>query len=66
MPYANHANDQTEQDDSVLKSTLFNTVAALLLVTTLFIGTFASIEAAASPARPGVDAGQMVSVRYLA
>ncbi|MFN3817997.1 hypothetical protein [Blastomonas sp.] len=65
MQYANHSNDQTAQEDSVFKSTLITTVAALMLVSTLFVTAFASIEAAASP-RNGVDAGKMVSVRYLA
>ena len=64
--YANQSNDQPAQEDSVFKSTLVTTVAALMLVTTLFVTAFASIEAAASPARPAVDAGKMVSVRYLA
>lgn len=66
MRYANQTNDQTTQEDSVFKSTLVTTVAALMLVTTLFLTAFASIEAAASPARHGLDAGKMVSVRYLA
>ncbi|MFN3475551.1 MAG: hypothetical protein ACK4ZW_16045 [Blastomonas sp.] len=66
MRYANQTNDQTTQEDGVFKSTLITTVAALMLVTTLFVTAFASIEAVASPAPRGVDAGKMVSVRYLA
>lgn len=66
MQQASHTNDRTTQEDSVFKSTLVTTVAALMLVTTLFITAFASIEAVASPARHGADAGTMVSVRYLA
>ena len=66
MHYANQTTDQTTQEDGVFKSTLITTVAALMLVTTLFLTAFASIEAAASPVRHGTDAGNMVSVRYLA
>lgn len=66
MQYANHNADQKAQEDNVLKSTLVTTVAALMLVTTLFVTAFASIEAVASPARHGADAGNIVSVRYLA
>jgi hypothetical protein len=64
--YANQTNEQTTQEDSVFKSTLITTVAALMLVTTLFLTAFASIEAAASPVRHDGDAGKIVSVRYLA
>ena len=66
MRYANQTNDQTTQEDNVFKSTLVTTVAALMLVSTLFVTAFASIEATASPAHHGSDAGNMVSVRYLA
>ena len=66
MQNASHSNNQTTREDSVFKSTLVTTVAALMLITTLFLTAFASIEATASPARPGVDAGSIVSVRYLA
>ena len=66
MRYANPSNEQTTQEDSVFKSTLITTVAALALVTTLFLTAFASIEAAASPVRHDGDAGKIVSVRYLA
>lgn len=52
--------------DTVLKSTLITTVAALMLISTLFVTAFASIEAVASPVHSGADAGNMVSVRYLA
>lgn len=66
MRYANQSHEQTTQEDSVFKSTLITTVAALALVTTLFLSTFASIEAAASPVRQDGNAGTIVSVRYLA
>ncbi|WP_017670905.1 hypothetical protein [Blastomonas sp. AAP53] len=66
MRYANQTNDQTAQEDGVFKSTLITTVAALMLVTTLFLTAFASIEAAASPVQHDRDAGKIVSVRYLA
>ncbi len=66
MQHANQTKDRTAHEDSAFKSTLVTTVAALMLVTTLFVTAFASIEATASPARHGSDAGNMVSVRYLA
>lgn len=62
---ANPQEEQVEQD-TVLKSALVTTVAALMLVSTLFISTFASVEAAASPAKGAGDDGHMVSVGYLA
>ena len=72
---ANNSKDHTDQD-SVLKSTLVNTVAALMLISTLFVTAFASIEASASPAHGPVQSGgpahsvgndgHMVSVGYLA
>jgi hypothetical protein len=61
---ASNANSQDQ--DNVLKSTLVTTVAALALITTLFLTAFASIEAAASPVHQGGDARALVSVRYLA
>ena len=62
-----HASNANSQDqDNVLKSTLVTTVAALALITTLFLTAFASIEAAASPVHQGGDARNIVSVRYLA
>lgn len=66
MQYANQTNDQSAQEDSVFKSTLVTTVAALMLVTILFTTAFASIEAVASPVRSDGNAGNIVSVRYLA
>ncbi len=66
MQQASNTDQQTAQEDRVLKSTLVTTVAALMLVTTLFVSAFASMEAVASPARHNGDAGTMVSVRYLA
>jgi hypothetical protein len=62
-----HASNANSQDqDNVLKSTLITTVAALALITTLFLTAFASIEAAASPVHHNGDARALVSVRYLA
>lgn len=70
MTFANPLNDQTTADDAGVKATLVTTLittaVALMLVISLFITSFASIEASASPVRSGLDAGDMVSVGYLA
>ena len=63
MRYANQSNDQPAQEDSVFKSTLVTTVAALMLVTTLFV-PHSHIEHPPHPP-PSVDAANG-SVRYLA
>jgi hypothetical protein len=57
---------QSADEANVLKSTLMATVAALLVISTLFVTSFASMEAFASPARTGATSGTLVSVRYLA
>jgi|TARA_Y100000296_G_scaffold81065_1_gene107522 hypothetical protein len=62
----NASNANSQDQDNVLKSTLITTVAALALITTLFLTAFASIEAAASPVHHDGDARALVSVRYLA
>lgn len=66
MKTTNASNANSQDQDNVLKSTLITTVAALALVTTLFLTAFASIEAAASPVQHNGDARTIVSVRYLA
>jgi hypothetical protein len=63
---AHQSNAQANDQDNVFRSTLITTVAALALITTLFLTAFASIEAVASPVHPGGTAGKIVSVRYLA
>ncbi|WAC24156.1 hypothetical protein [Blastomonas sp. SL216] len=66
MKTTNASNANSQDQDNVLKSTLVTTVAALALITTLFLTAFASIEAAASPVHHNGDARSIVSVRYLA
>lgn len=66
MKTTNASNANSQDQDNVLKSTLVTTVAALALITTLFLTAFASIEAVASPVHQGGDARAIVSVRYLA
>lgn len=66
MQHAAQPQEEQASEDTVLKSALVTTVAALMLVSTLFITAFSSVEAAASPAQGAGNDGHMVSVGYLA
>ncbi len=66
MQHSTNSDSDATDHDAVLKSTLITTVAALMVITTLFVTAFSSLEASASPAHRGTNAGNMVSVRYLA
>ncbi|WP_373487665.1 hypothetical protein [Blastomonas sp.] len=66
MHNAADTQSQSADEGTVLKSAMLTTVSALLLISTLFVTSFASMEAVASPAHSGADAGTLVSVGYLA